>query len=434
MKKKHGVFVVIMALAMTGAVAQEDGGGAKVNLTLDFGASAVSVNSDGDVDSFTDSGFGEDNESTLSVSYEGKLFGGVASLGFATNPDLFVLGESGIEVPPLSINELYAWIKPFGEHFKFTGGLFANKDGVADYTDDIDNFGMGVFYDGSEGNGVFTEPEDALTAPALVNGFLAEAAFGPVTAQLLLAPNLSNKTTTVYFTDTINALSPNLNYTLDDAGARNLRIGGRLIADIGVGTVSVLVKTRTLPIAPYKPLGINWPGDLAHFTTFGAYVDFTAIENLGIFLGYTGYIEGNDDNDVKTPLWSGIDLRATWTGIEGLSLSTHNNISFSEGEDWFLMREDNSFLTLYNAVGLTKEINEKFSVNGEVGNVYSKTVSKVAGVESKIDYDDFWAGVKLISRLAEDTEFTIGVKIDYEKTGDETATIFSVPVGLKVSF
>jgi hypothetical protein len=70
-----------------------------------------------------------------------------------------------------------------------------------------------------------------------------------------------------------------------------------------------------------------------------------------------------------------------------------------------------------------------------VGNILSKTDAKstVYG-EQKIDYDDFWAGLKLISSLAEDTEFTIGVKIDYEKTGDDTMTTFSVPVGLKVSF
>ena len=67
--KKHGVFLVVMALAIMGVplVAQEEGTGAKVSVTLDFSATALSVNNDGDVDSFTDSGFGDDNESTLSV-------------------------------------------------------------------------------------------------------------------------------------------------------------------------------------------------------------------------------------------------------------------------------------------------------------------------------------------------------------------------------
>jgi hypothetical protein len=61
-------------------------GPGKSSLTLDFSASALSVNNDGDVDSFTDVGFGEDRESTLSFSYESELFGGTASLRFRRTP------------------------------------------------------------------------------------------------------------------------------------------------------------------------------------------------------------------------------------------------------------------------------------------------------------------------------------------------------------
>jgi hypothetical protein len=42
--------------------------------------------------------------------------------------------------------------------------------------------------------------------------------------------------------------------TVDDAEARMLRIGGRLIADIGVGTVSALFKTISYPIKPFNDM------------------------------------------------------------------------------------------------------------------------------------------------------------------------------------
>jgi hypothetical protein len=135
-------------------------------------------------------------------------------------------------------------------------------------------------------------------------------------------------------------------------------------------------------------------------------------------------------------VYSGIDLRATWTGIEGLSLSLHNTVSFAKGEDWFYWRESgSSFFTLYNNIGVTKTINEKFSVNADIGNIFSKTDSKTLAGDEEIEHNNFWGGLKLITTLAEDTEFTLGVKIDLQKNKDEDmVTVFSVPVGIKVSF
>ncbi|MDR1248656.1 MAG: hypothetical protein LBK63_05060, partial [Treponema sp.] len=176
--------------------------------------------------------------------------------------------------------------------------------------------------------------------------------------------------------------------------------------------------------------------EVMDMTTFGAYVDFTAIQDLGISLGYTGFVLGNDDSDAKKSVYSGIDLRATWTGIEGLSLSIHNNVSFAKGEDWYYQREDDSsFFTLYNNIGVTKELNEKFSVNADIGNIFSKTDAKSPAGDQKIEHNNFWGGLKLITSLTENTEFTLGAKIDLQKNKDEDmVTVFSVPVGITVSF
>jgi hypothetical protein len=427
------VFLGVVAFVITGVALSAQTGG-KTSLTLDFNASALSINNDGDVDSFTDLGFGNDNESTLGIGYENGLFGGVASLGFLTDFGSYFEEGFASGPPVLAIDELYAWIKPFGEHFKFTGGIFENTDGVTDYTDDIDNFGMGVFYDDDEYEGPFLEPESSKTGAALVNGFLAEAAVGPITAQLHLAPNFSNKGAALFFNDAYGL-------TIDDAEARLYRIGGRLIADIGVGTVSALFKSYSIPTLGF------YPGKVINLITFGAYADITAIENLGISLGYTGFLSANDDSDIKTPLWSGIDLRATWTGIEGLSISTHNNVSFAKGKDYWIPRTEDSalFFTLYNAIGATKEITEKFSVNAEVGNIFSKTNYAFMydsdgdytpdATRPETEYDNFWAAVKLITTVTESAEFTVGLRVDHTtQNGADDSTVFSVPIGIKVSF
>jgi outer membrane receptor protein involved in Fe transport len=171
------------------------------------------------------------------------------------------------------------------------------------------------------------------------------------------------------------------------------------------------------------------------------------VENLGVSLGYTGFIMVSDGADVENPMFNGIDLRATWTGIEGLSLSTHNNISFANGveKDWTgMLGKDSSFLTLYNAIGATKEIMEKFSVNAEISNVFSKTDNGGAG---KLEYDSLGVAAKFIAKVSENAEFDAGLRLDIEKTtgsgvyGDPTGediddlvTTFSIPIGIIVSF
>ncbi|MDR2053732.1 MAG: hypothetical protein LBP80_09985, partial [Treponema sp.] len=141
----------------------------KVSFALEFNASVLSADSEGVVDSMTDAGFNED-ETKIGLGYEDELWGASASLKFGPESLRLLNGEIGemFAGSPLALDELYGWIKPFGEHFKFTGGIFENTDGVADYTDDIDDFSMGVFVIG-EGGDPFTEPEENTDA-ALTNG------------------------------------------------------------------------------------------------------------------------------------------------------------------------------------------------------------------------------------------------------------------------
>jgi hypothetical protein len=342
----------------------------------------------------------------------------------------------------LSLDELSVWIKPLGQNFKFSGGIFENTDGIGDYTDDIDNFGMGVFSAGEDG-AFFTDP-GAETGVGLANGFLAEAAFAPVTVQLLFGHNFSKKSNSALFSEALGG--PH------ETDARFFHVGGRVIADIGVGTVSALFKTSYWPISVWNTLMMwatmealgdefdpsQWTdpygGTAANIVTFGAYADITAVENLGISFGYTGFMPRNDASGVDNILWNGIDLRAQYTGIEGLSISTHNNVSFAQGseKEWTgMLGKDCSFLSLYNALGATKELTGQFSINAEIGNVYAK----LGNPDGDVDYDNFWGQLKFIVSPVENAEFSIGLRFEVQTQTDvDTESVFSVPVGITVSF
>jgi hypothetical protein len=405
---------------------------------LDFSASAVAVNSDGDVDSFTDAGFGEDSESTLHFSYESEFFGGAASLGFGSNSLRYLDSETAAlnTASSLDIDELSVWVKPFGSYVKFTAGIYVNMDGVADYSDDLDLFDMGVFITG-EGLELFAAP-DELTNPSLSSGLLTDLILGPVTLQFLLAPNYGEEKAT----DLLAGLG--LPVTMSD---RFFRLGGRISADLGVATVTAMFKTYQWPMSLVNTVWAGtppspFPGDNVNYMAFGAYVDITAIENLGISLGYTGYTRANGASDIDNVLFNGIDLRAVWTGIEGLSISTHHNLSFAMGakNDWMTeLIDGDSFLAVFNAVGVTKELNKKFSVNLELANLFSTTDSTNFG---EVEYDNFTAGLRLNTKVTECAEFNIGLICDVTNTftkgtwgdADDFVTTFSVPVGIKVSF
>jgi hypothetical protein len=416
----------------------------KVSFSLEFNASVLSIDSEGVVDSMTDSGFNED-ETKIGLAYEDELWGGSASLKFGNENLRFLDGEIGEMFAdfPLALDELYGWVKPFGPNFKFTGGIFENKDGVADYTDDIDDFAMGVFFVGEDGE-PFAEPE-AVSNTALTNGFLSEAVFGPVTLQFLLAPNYSKESASDLASGLLTALSESQggSAVTIDAESRFLRYGGRVIADLGVGTLAVLYKVFQWPVAIVNAVEqAAYPGSTMTWNTFGAYFDLTAVENLGVSLGYTGVLPFSDASDVDNILYSGVDLRAAWTGIEGLSLSTHNNISFAQGaeKDWSgTLGKDASFFTLYNAIGATKELTEKFSVNAVVSNVFSTTDY---GDSGDLKFENLVVGAKLITKITEHAEFDVGLNVDFSNTvlsggfgdDDENLIVFSVPVGIKVNF
>jgi hypothetical protein len=450
-RRGSGALLVLALIALTAhsaAAQEEEDGAAGLTLALEFTGSPISVNSEGVFDSMADSGFDEDGTS-IGVGYEHELWGAAVSLKFS-NEILRIIEPEGADAlgeNPLSIDELYAWIRPFGSYFTFTGGIFENTDGVADYADDLDDFSLGVFAIGEDG-APFTEP-GVNTNAALTSGFLTGLTLGPVTFQFQLAPNFSKETGSDFVNDFLDKFSGGQLPATQNT-ARYFRIGGRVIADLSFGTVSALFKTYQMPMNVVNsleslaamaggPASSPHGGTKQNYSVFGTYLDLTVVENLGLSLGYTGFLTSSDESGVDSTLWSGIDLRAAWTGIEGLSISTHNNISFAKGPATDILGlADGKFFSLYNAVGATKELTERFSVNVQIGNIFSNT--DISGGQFKAD--TFWVEPKLIAAVGEHAEFNAGVRLDITKTfqsggfggADDAVTTFSVPVGITISF
>jgi hypothetical protein len=443
--KNKCIALCLMAMILTGGIlfAQTEKSLAdKVSFSLEFGASLLSIDSEGVVDSLADTGFNEDG-TKIGLAYEDELWGASAALKFGNENLRFLSGDMSGDFP-LALGELYGWVQPFGGFVKFTGGIFENTDGVAGYTDDIDDYGMGVFLLEDEGA---AEPDAELTGPALVNGFLTDLIFGPVTLQFLLAPNYSKERASELVSGVLSELGGQPVEVEVEADARFFRLGGRVIVDAGVGTFSALFKTFQYPMAAINRMRqieasqteasqtgetfTGYNGSKANFTTFGGYFDFTAVENLGVSLGYTGFLPASDGEEVDNVLYSGIDLRAAWTGIEGLSLSTHNHISFAKGaeKDWMGLGKDQSLFVLYNGIGATKELTGIFSVNATLSN----TLAKIGDSDAKAT-DTLGLGAKFIVTVSENAEFNAGLGLEIANDGDNTLTTFSFPVGIVISF
>jgi hypothetical protein len=479
-KKLFAGMVLAFGLAVLSAFA--DG---EFSVTLEFSASALEIenmkgyvddpngfrtgNDYTNVDSFGDSTFEDDSEVT--ISYEGEKFGATVALGL---PDInyhLIMSEDDM-LTQLRLPELYGWIKPFGNIVKFTAGIFENTDGIADYTDDIDDFGMGVFILGEEGD-PFAEPMKYFNA-ALADGFLADLYLGPVTAQFLFGPNFgTNRTLSRVFGEELMTAAGALGLG-DEPLYGMYRMGTRIYAEFeDVGTFALMFKTMQWsrstmekvilfellgqdPSNPATGFGNFYslypdgiPGGAMNYHNYGAYADITAIENLGISVGYTGFVFANSDSSKNSILFHGIDLRATWTGIEGLSLSTHNNISFASGSgnEWYKQLGDGgSFFNLYNAIGATKTLTDALSVNAQIGNILSKLntndTDPAYGITLSPDrtYHEFWVEGKLIASVTENAQFKVGLKVamvndDIFDSSDTYSTItFSVPVGLSLTF
>lgn len=186
--------------------------------------------------------------------------------------------------------------------------------------------------------------------------------------------------------------------------------------------------------------------------TFGLYAGLSIMDGLGISFGYTGlfrtYEDVFDSSENKTyevsgPFFSGIDLRLQFTGVENLTVTFNNNISFAsvEGKDnevkvgllggiplydhpvggeigaWLGKGESSGWFALYNALGFNYRLTDPITVSFQLGNRLRRL---------SYEYSD--SGIKAEATVTAN-HFAMGASVSYAFSSNillESGLIFGI--------
>jgi len=308
-------------------------------------------------------------------------------------------------------------------HWSARRFLGDNLDTVNDYPwgYDANNLVKGfVSFQSSSTNDLFI-PSGAFDRPGL--NWLVELNFDPVTVSASLG-GLYNSTSRPFlqpweFQNKVvtrgNFYDAIYNPVLEDMMKFGLRVETAKIA--GMITTAAVYKYASTSIAKLTaPNNQNIIDEKTGSQTFGLYVNISPIDDLGITLGYSGLIynwSNTKDTDFSSgdvrdqekhylsqyketifPFYNGIDLRASYTGLNRFAITLNNNISFANisgspdpnprgiySYTWayrgLLNRDDGeylakdrseSYLGLYNALGINFMLNEKLAVDFQAAN------------------------------------------------------------------
>jgi len=123
----------------------------------------------------------------------------------------------------------------------------------------------------------------------------------------------------------------------------------------------------------------------------GAYVGLNVVENLGLSVGYTAKFKKNEigqDADgekfkayeTENPIWSGVDIKVSFNGIDKLGISFNNNVSFASAAGIPTKKSEPGDTRVYGLDGSSMIIGEKesktqnwFAYNAVLGFNYSLT-------------------------------------------------------------
>jgi hypothetical protein len=199
-------------------------------------------------------------------------------------------------------------------------------------------------------------------------------------------------------------------------GNAAIRVSGVNIADLL--TFDVLYKVsgadpntdKNKPEPPKQGAGPQpdgkgqWDNDLGIY----ANIKIPGVDGLGLGLGYSGYFHvsedrkaGDDTVKISNPLFSGIDLRVKFTGIDKLTVTLNNQISFAgaKGEDSETKenngvagkglgdKEKDSFFGLYNGLLVAYKFTDTFTGRAEVANRLGSYTYTNDSKETKYGYD-----------------------------------------------
>lgn len=266
---------------------------------------------------------------------------------------LTVTKKTALLVAP---GDLYGWVK-LGDVSKLTLGSFTSRNANR-LTGALDTYKYGY----SQGYNTAKLAEADKLTNAVVDFYV-----GPFTLQL--QPVASAK---------------------DD-----FNIGGRVFGSFdGLANVTVTAN-------------YNGGADSASSSTIlGAYADITAIENLGIVVGYSGFLQ--KDKNVNAA-----ELRLQYKA-DALTVSNHNNFSF--GKEWY---------AFYNGVGLSYKANDKITAKITVDNYTGKS-----SAEAK-DYNKLIINPNFVYTVEKNATISSGVAITTVKDG---ATSINVPFTLQIKY
>jgi len=204
----------------------------------------------------------------------------------------------------------------------------------------------------------------------------------------------------------------------------------------------------------------------------GVYVGLAVVENLGLSLGYTANFKADEVQEIdvsgtsgvpypdyKTynitnPLWSGVDLNVSYSGIEKLSLGLNNNLSFAgtKVENWFAYKASLKVgysltdrlgvaLTLRNLLtvyGVEAETKSSITTNNIKGTI--TTDDLVASIHAEYGVGNVTVGMGLTFGIAgftadseDKTTFTGGSGTQTDK-GSFNIARFGIPLFFKVAF
>jgi hypothetical protein len=139
--------------------------------------------------------------------------------------------------------------------------------------------------------------------------------------------------------------------------------------------------------------GIIQPDGLGIYAhTFGVYANILGVPDIGIGLGYSGYVKifeedretGTEIINVYGPMFHGIDLRLQYTGINNLTVTLANNFSIAtirrSIDDPIIAMgvlgrklptgTSQRWTAIYNALGLDYQLNDQLMASLQLGSRY----------------------------------------------------------------
>ena len=367
------------------------------------------------------------------------------------------------------------WIKPV-DFFELRASNEANR-WVNRYNTIIDKLESkyGVFTVGGYDGGANWKGNFDSTDSDKLNGFMFNFDFDIV--QFQLAANGSLPGQNNWWFSGENGEGINLDAAekpVYGKDAKEVHVGARIAVPIeGIANFYGWYKVDYLDNKVYSD---SDPNGMDH--NFGIYADIVAIENLGIAIGYNGYLDGTREPDgngyknVTGVFYNGIDLRVQYM-MGNLGLALHNNFTFGSGKgvvgsmlsntgsvsvtdgSWIYVTDGSWIYDKLN-LGLSYKVNDVFTAYLELGNQIAvrngdgtgSMMGQNTDVSASVIKDSIQIYPRVQINITEGVAIKTGLAMTFDVVhsmdttfGNETATVdldttmhVALPLALSVEF